>query len=288
MVHHPEDGLVVHEAVRDADGRPVDLRLVWLNEATERIAGRPVAGLLMTEAYGADAVLLPAMLELVGTGGQTVHEVAFDGGADDAGLRHRTLTAFLTSVGEDVVVAQYRDVSAERRLVRRLEHQAGHDALTGLANRRLAYEHLERALRRLPRSDAGVLVLLGDLNGFKAVNDTFGHAAGDEVLRAVARDLAAAVRPGDVVARYGGDEFLVLCEEVEQHTASDVAARVRGAVATQVLPDGTRTAVTLSLGWAWTGQTTSTDGLVRQADRALYADKLGRRTPGRRATSSQG
>ncbi|GIG29765.1 hypothetical protein Cma02nite_23650 [Cellulomonas marina] len=276
MADHPEDGLVVHEAVRDPAGRPVDLRFAWVNRALERIAGRPVTGLLVKETYGDDAVLLPAMLELVGTGGQAVHEVVFDGDPLDPALRGRTLTAYLTSVGEDLVVAQYRDVSSERRLLQRLEHLAGHDDLTGLPNRRLAVEHLERAMRRLPRSDAGVLVLLGDLDGFKEVNDTHGHAAGDAVLRAVSADLIGAVRAGDVVARWGGDEFLVLCEDVDEPTAAAVADRLEAAVVGQVLPDGTRTAVTLSLGAAWTGLSLEPDGLVRVADRRLYERKATR------------
>ncbi|WP_129339895.1 GGDEF domain-containing protein [Cellulomonas endophytica] len=276
LARHPHDGLVVVEAVRDGSGRPVDVLHLWTNAAAVANAGRPLVGLRLREAYGEDSTLLPVMLDLLGTGRQVVTEVEYATDAADPGLHHRVFTVFLTAVGPDRVVCQYRDVSAERHAARRLEHLAGHDELTSLPNRRLAYEHLGRALARLDREGPGLAVMLGDLDGFKAVNDVHGHAAGDEVLVAVAADLLAAVRPHDVVARWGGDEFFVLCEGVERDAVDELVDRVCAAVTDRDLRGGGRASVRLSLGACWTDRPEGPDALVQRADERLYRAKRDR------------
>ncbi|MGZ6804981.1 MAG: diguanylate cyclase domain-containing protein [Nocardioidaceae bacterium] len=152
-----------------------------------------------------------------------------------------------------------------------------HDGLTGLATRPLLYERLSRALSH-PRKDCALLMV--DLDGFKAVNDSLGHAAGDEVLAELGRRLQTCVRPTDIVARYGGDEFVVLCEEaVSPQVVADVAERVRRACSEPfALSSGEEVRLTGSIGTAWSSDALSTpDALVAAADDAMYCAKQGSR-----------
>ena len=123
------------------------------------------------------------------------------------------------------------NVTERRATEARLAHRALHDALTGLPNRTLLSDRLEQAVRAVRRDQGGVAVLFLDLNGFKEVNDTYGHAAGDDVLVEVARRLRSAVRPADTVARLGGDEFAIVAEGLPAPDAFALAERVRDALA---------------------------------------------------------
>jgi len=125
------------------------------------------------------------------------------------------------------IVLTMRDVSERKALEEELKHQAFHDALSGLANRALFLDRLEHALARAARSQSLLAVLFLDLDDFKLVNDSFGHAAGDGLLVAVAGRLAKSLRAGDTAARFGGDEFAVLLEEISGlEEVSQVAERI--------------------------------------------------------------
>jgi diguanylate cyclase (GGDEF)-like protein len=150
-------------------------------------------------------------------------------------------------------------------------HRAFHDALTELPNRPLFLDRLEHALARSPRSDSGVAVLFLDIDRFKGVNDRFGHAAGDELLIAVARRLEECVRPGDTVARFGGDEFAVLVEEVGDDQATAVASRILAALEAPFSIQEKNVFVSASVGIA-TGRR-GADELMRNADLAMYKAK---------------
>ncbi|WP_345710320.1 GGDEF domain-containing protein, partial [Kineococcus glutinatus] len=138
----------------------------------------------------------------------------------------------------------------EERLTARLREQAGTDAVTGLATRRVLHERAEELLAELPRH-GGLALLLLDVDHFKAVNDTHGHPAGDEVLRAVARRLLERSRPGDVVGRLGGDEFAVLLPGCHGTCALERGEAVRAALAADPVPVGAAAVpVSVSAGFA--------------------------------------
>ena len=170
------------------------------------------------------------------------------------------------------------DISDRKDLEDQLRHQALHDPLTGLANRVLFVDRLSHALVR--RGEEGVAVLFLDLDEFKAINDTLGHAAGDDLLRRVAQRLKAVLRSEDTACRLGGDEFAFLLEEAPRDRALDVAQRILGAL-DEPFDVGEHTAtLSASIGIALGGGSAdgavtaeAADELLRDADTAMYAAK---------------
>ncbi len=174
------------------------------------------------------------------------------------------------------------DVTERFRDAERLAHLAYHDTVTGLPNRVLVAEHLDAALARAERASVAVAVLFIDLDDFKRVNDSLGHAAGDELLRAVAERLAGEVRGTDVVARHGGDEFIVLLADLDPERCDDavdvVARKVLAALEAPFDVGGTGLRVGASVGAAVApGDGASADVLLRRADHAMYDAKQGAR-----------
>lgn len=160
-----------------------------------------------------------------------------------------------------------------------LRQQALHDPLTGLANRPLFMDRLRAAIARLARQSRPLAILMMDLDRFKWVNDSLGHDAGDELLVATARRIERAVRPTDLVARFGGDEFVVLCEDVDDDRyALVVAERVQGALSVDFSITGTQVRVSASVGIVTTREPgAKPEGLLRDADVAMYrAKELGK------------
>jgi diguanylate cyclase (GGDEF)-like protein/PAS domain S-box-containing protein len=191
---------------------------------------------------------------------------------------HARASNHLETPGVDGIVVNWRDITVPRELRSKLEYAATHDPLTGLPNRSLFADHLELALAgaaRRPESRVGVLFL--DLDQFKSVNDTHGHAAGDDLLRQVAGRLRQVVRPGDTVARFGGDEFAVLCPDLtSERTAAGLAWRVQREVAGNYsLSGATQDAlVGASLGVSVSGgERPVAEDMLREADTALYEAK---------------
>jgi len=172
-----------------------------------------------------------------------------------------------------------RDLSERKRFEGQLASQALHDRLTGLPNRVLLRDRVEHALARAGRRGASVALLIADVDEFKTVNESLGHDGGDRLLVAVAQRLTELLRPGDTVARMGGDEFALLCEDIGgYHEAVGIAARVVGAFEKPFQVQGAGLSITASVGVAVGAMAgPAPELLLRDADVAMYRAKDGGR-----------
>jgi diguanylate cyclase (GGDEF)-like protein len=249
LIQHSSDLI----AVLDADGE-----VVYQSPSVERMLGE-----------ASIAALLPAgMLDAVPPGETAVVECV---------LAEREFEVQLTNLLQDErvrgIVLNGRDVSERRAFERQLEHQAFHDPVTGLANRALFNERVRHAVARARREQAGVAVVFLDLDDFKTINDGLGHAAGDAVLVEVAKRMATSVRAVDTAARFGGDEFAILLEDVDgAQVAADGAERVLEALAAPFAVEGHEIAVHASVGISF-AEGGDAEELVRNADAAMYIAK---------------
>ena len=171
-------------------------------------------------------------------------------------------------------VVNIRDVSDRKAHEENLLRAALYDPLTGLANRVLFREHVDKALARLRRTPARPhAVLFIDLDGFKTINDSLGHAAGDEVLAEVGHRLLRWMRPGDTSARLGGDEFAVLLENTSQFDTGVLAKRILDVLLAPIVVQGKEVVLTGSIGIALSETGQDSDALLRNADAAMYTAK---------------
>jgi len=177
--------------------------------------------------------------------------------------------------GSPVQLQVVMDITERKRAAARIEHMALHDSLTGLPNRVLLQDRAGRALLRAQRQSGGFALMLLDLDRFKQINDTLGHAAGDEVLKTVAQRLTHTVRASDTVVRMGGDEFAILLPEVAlAEQALEVAQKILAVMADDMLAGGHRLQVTPSIGVAlFPGHGGDLSTLLRNADAAMYDAK---------------
>ncbi|HEY0812516.1 MAG TPA: diguanylate cyclase [Pseudonocardia sp.] len=175
------------------------------------------------------------------------------------------------------LIMHIEDIDDRKALEAELLHRALHDPLTGLANRALLTEQLNAALGEHSRRTC---LLFVDIDRFKAINDRHGHAAGDQILQQLARRLTALLRPQDVCARMGGDEFVVLCVDTDPRQAEAIADRLRAAVAEPFAVDGHTINITVAVGVSAFDVARSTradaHGLLRQADERMYEAKRSR------------
>jgi len=277
-LHAASNGIVI---TRSVDGPGSDNLIEYVNPAFERITGYPA-----DEVFGLD----PRFMAAPGMDGNergALHEAIAQRRPVNVVLRNLRKSGELfwndlniTPVQDDHgavthFIGVINDVTALKQRTARLEHEVNHDALTGLANRNLMWDRLEQALHLAGRQKSLVATVLIDLNNFKTINDTFGHEAGDVVLKVVGRRLQASVRDSDTVARMSGDEFvLVLANQPSLRFTLRMVERLRQSFAIPVTFGGQEIPVGASVGvslYPHDGNTAAE--LVRAADVAMYHGK---------------
>jgi diguanylate cyclase (GGDEF)-like protein/PAS domain S-box-containing protein len=255
--------------------------LTFVNPAAADMIELPPLGIAIDDPVsdGApaapDFLLVPAR-EAMRTG-RTVRE-------DDARFRGKggevipvayTVSAVVSNGAPSGAVIAFRDITERKAFEDELHHNACYDSLTGLANRRLLVDRLDQALRRSVLDRKTHALIFVDVDRFKSINDSLGHVTGDGFLVAIGARLKAMVRSGDLLARFGGDEFVVLLEDVGGVDIAIAAAR-RICAAVQrpiVLPDGYELVASVSVGVALTEPGKSADDVLRNADVAMYEAK---------------
>jgi diguanylate cyclase (GGDEF)-like protein/PAS domain S-box-containing protein len=268
LVQHSSDVVTVIDAVGVVTYQSESLQRVFGYDPAQ-VHGATLTGHMLPEAA---AVLVAAIEVISGTAyASRVVEVPMLHADGHRCLAEVTLTNLLHDDSVRGIVLNSRDISERKELEDQLVHEAFHDGLTKLANRALFKDRLEVALRRHDE----VAILFLDLDGFKEVNDSLGHAAGDHLLIQVASRLAGAVRDGDTVARFGGDEFAVLLDRVAApEDADELATRIIAALDEQFSIENQEIHVQGSIGIALTGpDARDADQLMRNADLAMYRAK---------------
>ncbi|HEY7630580.1 MAG TPA: EAL domain-containing protein, partial [Thermoleophilaceae bacterium] len=274
LVQHASDLITVIDA---------EARIVYQSPSIERVLG-----------YSAEDMIGKRLDELLTAGGESrLLQLLADGDeyagregeAIECTLRHsdgtqRQFEILRSNLLHDEsvrgIVLNGRDVSERKAFEEQLAHQAFHDPVTNLANRALFVERVRHAIARTRRDDEGLAVIFLDLDDFKTINDSLGHAAGDQVLLDVAKRLESCVRASDTAARFGGDEFAVLLEDVESlQEASDAAERIIEAFQHPLQIGAKELSVRASIGIAMAGSggSSEADELIRNADAAMYIAK---------------
>jgi diguanylate cyclase (GGDEF)-like protein/PAS domain S-box-containing protein len=261
--------------VADQDGRFLDVNPAM--RSILELPAVPAEALSDLCADPADQARLRSALAARGTVEQFEFPVGRARGAKDVGAWLLATVRVVAEPGAPRrLEGSLQDVTARRRAEEELRRRATHDPLTGLPNRTLLLDRLGHALERLRRNQDRVLaVLFIDLDRFKVVNDSLGHEAGDRLLEELAGRLGGALRPSDTVARFGGDELVVVCEDLEgEQDAIVVAERIGELIRTPLAVGGRDVVVTASIGIALAREPgASAEALLRDADAALYRAK---------------
>jgi diguanylate cyclase (GGDEF)-like protein/PAS domain S-box-containing protein len=262
--------------IADADGR-----ILYESPAVARVLGFAPEGRLGQTVYegvhASDLAWVSSLVAEVSTRDGAEATAEFRAAHSDGSWRwlQATIKNLLGDPAVSGIVINYRDITERRSLETQLRHQAFHDALTGLPNRALLLDRLEHALTRSRREPASLAVLFLDLDDFKAVNDRFGHQAGDELLLGVAERVRRCLRDADTAARMGGDEFAIVLEgAADRAGAVRVAERILAALREPFTVAGNTVHVKGSVGIAlYDGPDLTADEMLRLADVAMYSAK---------------
>jgi diguanylate cyclase (GGDEF)-like protein len=265
-------------AVRDSTGSIVDFEYADANNAACQTNARSREDLLGARLLDllpghVDNGLLRRYAEVVETGTSlALDDFPYRSELSDGEVRWFDNRA--VRVGDGLSFT-WRDVTDRVLARQRLAAQATTDSLTGLANRQHLMDTLEVAFERVPRRGEHIAILYCDLDGLKWVNDTYGHEFGDAVLRTIADRMVGAVRAEDLVARIGGDEFVVLADGItDREAALALATKIAAAVTRPVTHAGSTTVPTLSIGVSLSAPGDDSVRALRLADEALYRQKL--------------
>lgn len=260
-------------------------RIIVFNRSAERIFGYSAAEIMgcplenlmptryashhgkLVTAFGQDFAPVREMSGRSGIVGLRKDGSEFPAEASISILREETGPIFFTIL---------RDVTEKKQIMQKLEQLAMHDGLTGLPNRTLFLDRLSRTRALAEREERLAALLFIDLDGFKRVNDTFGHSVGDDLLRTIAKRLQEAVRRSDTVARLGGDEFAVILEQIRNEVSvSAIAETIIDRVHEPVYLDGNEVIVSASIGITiFPLDAKSEKELMIDADRAMYRAKV--------------
>jgi len=260
--------------IADLDGLPTRV-----NSAVCEIVGRPPEQLLgrRWNEYGHpdDTPLCEAALAWIANGHETYEDERRYIRPDGTEVwTVATVSQVRNEDGEpEYFFMQLRDTTPRKLLEVELAHQALHDALTGLPNRALLSDRLVQALASSRRRHAQLGVMFLDLDEFKFINDSSGHGTGDELLRDAAARIAGVVRPGDTVARFGGDEFVIVCDDISTIEIEQIAERVLAALSQPWKIGNHEVRVTASLGIAIADEHSTPESLLRDSDAAMYRAK---------------
>ncbi len=260
-------------------GESLDCRIVTWNTGAERLlgysaleaVGQPCTMFIPSDRVDEFNNAFGRAKEGISTESLETMRLRKDDSVVDVSL---TLSPWRDSDGRIAGVSTIaRDISDRKRMERDLEHQALHDALTGLPNRTLLVDRMNQALVGARRRERRLAVLFIDLDDLKVLNDAAGHPAGDEVLVELAARLRVIVRPGDTVSRFGGDEFVVLCEANHVDAPWALAERLLAVISSPIDVRGQSYDLTASIGLALSDDESTVDSLLRDADAAMHQAK---------------
>jgi diguanylate cyclase (GGDEF)-like protein len=273
-----------HVALLDRDGVVVSVNRAW-REFGLAHGGAAPAGLGMNylevcdraaEAGEPEAAEAAALVRAALAGSGDERQLTYPVQAPE-GRRWFSLRVVPIPTQHSGALVVHIDVTDEKVREQGWQHRALHDPLTGLPNRALLTDRLEHAIAGAARDPRSLALLFLDIDAFKAVNDRFGHHTGDDLLRRTAKQLTGSVRAADTVGRWGGDEFLVIAEQLDASVSADaLAGRLTASLAAPFPVGADQIQVTVSIGIAHLEPQQTADQLVQSADRALLAGRSGR------------
>jgi diguanylate cyclase (GGDEF)-like protein len=269
------DDFYIFDGVPDASGKIVDFRFSYINPNAERrlkTRRETLLGKILTEVrpFMITSGLIEKYREVVSTGVPFTGEVFLD----DEMIKATWLNVQVVKLGDGIAITS-RDVTERKRLTDHVHYLAHHDQLTGLPNRTLLQDRLEQAILRAQRHNQKIAVFVLDIDRFKRINDSLGHAGGDALLAAVARRLASAVRETDTVARMGGDEFVIVMPDFKNiDDVKRCGLQIVHSTARPINIGDRQINVTLSVGVCiYPDSALETNELFKNADAAMYVVK---------------
>lgn len=275
VLNSSHDGIAAFAPVFDEAGKIIDFTYTVINPAAERMTRTPKADLigkrlLIEMPRHIELGLFDAYVRVIETGVPFVDQYRYDDGGTKERWLHTTAVRFA-----DGIAVTFRDVTETVQLQQSLEHQAGHDPLTGLANRALLEDRISHALAGLVRRPKTVTLLFLDLDRFKLINDGLGHASGDSMLIQFSDRVSTSMRPTDTLARLGGDEFVLLLDDLDADGLSRITDRILAMANQPYRINGRDVLLAATIGVAQTVTSDTTpSNLIAEADRAMSQAKL--------------